>query len=131
MSEILPGMVCGAMAIGAVVLWAFFLTSRIRSFSPFDDSYMNLRIWASGAGVRLASFRMRGRTKDRATYQFLVDAEDGRKRAGWATVGAIGLDVRSERVEIVWEREAPSMRSPRHHRDDPLWDDGLDGLPGA
>ena len=131
MIQLIPGLVCGAMAIAAAVLWAILLVSRFHRIPPLDYSDMNLRIWTTGAGLRLTYVRSRGRSGDRTTYRFLAESEGGERRAGWATVSANALDPRSERIKIDWERAAPAIRSPQHLHDDPLWDDGLDGGRGA
>jgi len=131
MRDLIPRLVCAAVAFGAIILWVSLIAFRSWVFPPPDFSAMNLGIWASGAGLKLARSRKMRSFGDRTRYKFLVETEDGRRGWGWATVPANGIDARSERVEIVWQQAVPTVRPAEQVQDDPLWDDGLDGGPVA
>lgn len=131
--EFLPGLVCIGMAIAVAVLagYLFALRSRPAPLSHYGE--LNLRIWASATNLELAHVQVINRLDGLTSFRFVGEDESGHRRGGWVTTDDRALDAQSQRVSVVWERPVLSapQPAPRSYRDDPLWDDGLDGLPRA
>src|SRR5947209_780552 len=93
----------------------------------------NVRLWCASRGFEVKSLGRAGAVEGgaRVGFGFVVESGDGHRLAGWVVADGEGIDRDSERINVRWDRQRSLAAASRDVREEPLWDDALDGGPTA
>jgi hypothetical protein len=117
------------IAVLAALFWALAWQRRRR----WAESLSILRDWADENGYTIL-FQERGPlwaspflpSGGQVVYRVVVEDRQNRRWRGWALCGGWLLGTSSRRVAVSWNQPGPVV-APSPVKDEPLWDEELDG----
>ena len=122
----------GALCLlGSMIGISIYLT-RAYITNPLprpDYSETNVRLWCENTGLEVRRLKrgiLTGRAS-RVRFRLIVENEYGERRACSVISDRDRLDAESANLAITWRRMLPSQHQTIEIKNDPLWDNCIDG----